>query len=75
MAINMFQPDVVVLSGYALARRPAWQKRLASILPDLVLWAYGNAPRLENERQQVEDHLRELATEFLLRKKFHAHWV
>jgi len=75
MAVNMFQPDVVVLSGYALARRPAWQKHLASILPNLVLWAHGSAPRIENERQQAEDHLRELATEFLLRKKFHSYWI
>lgn len=70
IAINMFQPNVVVISGYALGNRASWKERIADILPSYVVGAGRPSLRLEDERQQMDDHLGELATEFFLRKNF-----
>jgi len=70
VAINMFQPDIVVLSGYTLAGRKTWLDRIAEILPSRVLGSDQVSLRLEFGRQIPSDHLRELATEFFMRKKF-----
>lgn len=69
VAVNMFQPQVVVLDGYGFVGHPRWLEWLENRLPSLVLAPMGEDIRLEFARQGASELMHELATEFLMQRR------
>ena len=66
VAVNMFQPALIVVEGYAFNERWHWVDRIAEALPTRAIPIENLTLRLEPSRQQSMDMMRELATEFFL---------
>lgn len=58
---NIYDPDVVVLTGYGLAGRESWKKRLVALAPSKILHGEQTTLRLEYSRSDPREHLRRLA--------------
>lgn len=69
VAINMFQPELIVVDGFALRGRQEWVDRIAEMLPAQVCPIEQMPLQLAFSRVDPIDQMRELATEFFVRRE------
>jgi N-acetylglucosamine repressor len=70
VALNMFRPDTVILSGYVLHKRPRWKERIQKKLPDFALTRNAQVFTLKFSRIKIAKFLQELAEEFFIRSLY-----
>lgn len=64
LVLNMISPEVIVLSGYALAGRDGWRRRIEEKARTLTLFGKTASVRIEFPLLGTADYLRELASSF-----------
>lgn len=69
VAIHMFQPDIIVVEGYAFEDRWHWVERITRALPPGSLQFRRQELRLERQRRRPMDEMREMAAEFFMSRE------
>jgi predicted NBD/HSP70 family sugar kinase len=64
--MNLFDPDVVVLSGYVVGGRESWKQRIREKARGLVLYGEGQVIPLDFPRLKLVDRLESLVSEFTM---------